>query len=323
MNHLATTRRVKAELDLAPLRAFGDEANRLELPCIADGGFIVPGREPAINAIPGKEERQHDQGTQARPEVGREAGASPGATPGPREGTSSEAAAASSPAHAVGIVSVVDVLEELGDNGIRAAVAHSSSYFVCIQFRVGLFRTLPFRAELLLEVPLVERSELRRGLSRLHPVVPDVRAWAKWSTGKFAGKLIRTHHEYPDQSMCVCMPNQWALGRQPLVWYIDFCVVWIGKALYEQEFESYPGLQHYPELVRVKRDRQQEYCGCGSTQQYARCCRDSDRALSLGERIRRHRYAENAYLAELESMGRSRRPPSFLSDSQRAVAHRQ
>jgi len=302
-----------ADLDLTSLRAFGEEANRLELPCIAEGGFIVPGAESALNFIPGKEETEHDRRAKARQGVGRETGASQGASPGARERSSSEAAAARAPAHAIGAVSVADVLEELCDYGAPASVAHRSSRFVCIQLQVGLFYTLPFRSELLIEVPLVTRSELRRALSQFSPVVPDVRAWAKWSTGQRAGELIRTHHQYPDCSMCVCMPNQWTLGRHPLIRYVDFCIVWIGKALHEQEFKSYPGTQHYGEKVRVERDRQNEYCGCGSTRSYAQCCRASDLALSLFERNRRHQHGQNAYLAELDAMERSRVPPKFIS----------
>lgn len=301
------------KLDLAPLLAFGEEANRLELPCIEEGGFIVPGREATLSLIPGKEESAHDERAEARPEVGRENGSSPGSREGSWEGSSSKATAAGAPAHTLGALTLGDVLEELCDYGAPVTIAHRSSHFVCVQLQVGLFRALPFRSELLLEVPLIPRAELRRGLSQINPVVPDVRAWARWSTKLAVGELIRNHHQYPDLAMCACMPNQWTLGRHPLIRYVDFCVVWIGKALYEQQVGSYPGRQHYSEKVRVDRDRHEEYCGCGSTRTYRQCCRKSDRALNLIERVRRHQGAQNAYLLELEAMGRSNIPSAFVS----------
>ena len=305
------------KLGLAPLLAFGEEANRLELPCIAEGGFIILGREATLSLIQGKEESAHDERAEARAEVGRETGSSvgspSGSREGSREGSPSEAAAARAPAHTLGAVTVADVLEELCDYGATATVAHRSSHFICVQLHVGLFRALPFRSELLLEVPLLPRAQLRRGLSQISPVVPDVRAWARWSTKQAVGDLIRNHHQYPDLAMCACMPNQWTLGRHPLIRYVDFCVVWIGKALHEQQFESYPGRQHYSAKVRVGRDRQDEYCGCGSARKYRDCCRESDRALSFIERVRRHQAGENAYLVELDAMGRSRTPPKFVA----------
>lgn len=304
------------KLDLAPLLAFGQEANRLELPCIEEGGFIVPGREAILNLIPGKEESAHDDRAEARPEAGREIGSSPGSREGSWEGSSSKAAAASAPAHTLGAVTVADVLEELCDYGAPPTVAHRSSHFVYVQLQVGLFRALPFRSELLLEVPLIPRAELRRGLSQINPVVPDVRAWARWSTKHAVGELIQNHHQYPDLAICACMPNQWILGRHPLIHYVDFCVVWIGKALHEQQLGSYPGRQHYSEKVRVDRDRQEEYCGCGSTRTYRQCCRESDRALSLIERVRRHQGAQNGYFVELEAMSRSRIAPRFIEPNE-------
>jgi hypothetical protein len=207
------------------------------------------------------------------------------------------------------------VLEELRDYGSRPIVVRSSSRFLFIQLPVGLFQELPFRAELLLEIPLISRAELRRGLTLLNPAVPDVRAWSRWKTGKALGELIRTHHQYPDLAICACMPNQWILGRHPIIRYVDFCVVWIAKALHDRELGSYPGTQHYGEKVRVERDRVAEYCGCGSTRRYADCHRVADRAMGPLVRAQRHYRAEQGYLAELAMQGRSVDLPHFAVES--------
>jgi hypothetical protein len=291
------------ELDLTPLREFGEEAERLELPRIAEGGIIVPGRDSTFSLNLGKEESAHGQ----RAEAGEEAGPAAGS----RERPPAEAAASGAPAHALGPVTVTDVLEELRDYGAKISVVRSSSRFAHIWLPVGLFSGLPFRAELLLEVPLVTRQELRRGVSGVQASVPDVRAWARWRVGGKLGELIKSHHEYPDQSMCVCMPHQWRLGHSPLIHYVDFCVVWIGKALHEREVGFYPGPQHYPERVRVQRDRAGEYCGCGSSHRYRECHRAADHALTLVQRVQHHHAATQAYLAELEMQGRSKTPPTF------------
>lgn len=292
------------ELDFIPLQEFGKEAERLSLPQIEEGGFIVPGREFTLHPISGKEESAHGE----REQAGEEAGSAAGSW----ERSSAQAAAAGASAHTVGALSLAAVKEELRDYGPRVSVGRSSSRFAYMLLPVGLFRALPFRAELLLEVPLVSRKELRLGLSPLNPSVPDARAWSRWRNGSKPGSLIRTHHQYPDDAMCVCMPNQWILGRHPLLRYVDFCVVWIAKALHERELGCYPGQQHYGEHVRVQRDRLNEYCGCGSAMRYRDCHRVSDQRMSIYERAGLHARAARGYLAELESQDRPPEVPDFF-----------
>lgn len=112
--------------------------------------------------------------------------------------------------------------------------------------------------------------------------------------------------------MCVCRSHEWMLGRDPLLQYVDYCVVWIGKALYAREFKFYPGTQHSSAKVRAERDQLDEYCGCGSVRAYRDCCRLADSALGLVERHRLHYAAEQSYLVELEAMERSGTPPKFV-----------
>jgi hypothetical protein len=148
----------------------------------------------------------------------------------------------------------------------------------------------------------------------ISPIVPDVRAWSRWIGGADHGSLIITHHQYPDQSMCVCMPQQWHLGR-PLIAYADMCVMWIGKALYERELGSYPGLQHYGEWVRTERDRADEYCGCGAAKLYRNCHHSADFALTSFERRRRHGAALQGYSRELRDQGRTEQAPEFFTQT--------
>jgi hypothetical protein len=198
------------------------------------------------------------------------------------------------------------VPDELRDYGAPAAVVRRASRFIDVELPVGLFADLPYRAQLYLEVPRVTRSVLRRGLSILRPVVPDVRAWARWVAGRRSGQIIHSHHQYPDMAICACMPDQWMWGVHPLLRYIDFCIVWIGKALHE---ELHPGTQHFSEKIRVERDRVDEYCGCGKAVRYADCHRAADLELGVVERCRRFHGAQQGYLAELEHQGRTPAPP--------------
>lgn len=286
-------------LNLSELRAFGEDAQQLKFPSVAPGGFIVPGPESATNCILGKEESSHGRKAREGPETraGKEAGIAP------------EAAAPGPPAHALGPISPSALVEELRDYGAPITVARSSGRFAQLRLPVGLFQSLPVRAELMLEVPLITRRQLRVGLSSIEAIVPDVRAWSWWTRGMAATGLIRSHHQYPDRSMCVCLTIEWRLGRDSLITYVDYCVMWIAKVLHDQLVGFYPGRQHYGEKVRVERDRMSEYCGCGGLLPYSQCHRDADQALSTFERNRRHFVSQQAYLAELDHQDRSRELP--------------
>jgi hypothetical protein len=292
--------------ELRALRLFGEEAERLELPRIAAGGFIVPGRDSTLYSWPGKEKPINGK----RTEDGQEAGS----TAGTWERPSSQATAPGAPAYALRALTVADILEELRDYGSRPAVVRVSSRFAYIRLAVGLFRDLSFGADLLLEIPVVPRRELRRGLPALTSAVPDVRAWATWKRGGPRELVIRSHHQYPDLAICACMPAQWILGRHPLIRYVDFCVVWIAKALHDRELHFYPGLQHYGEKIRLERDRVSEYCGCGRARRYGECHRPSDIAMGPLLRAQRHHAAKQYYLEELATQGREAEPPHFAAD---------
>jgi hypothetical protein len=291
--------------DLAKLREFGAEMHRLEFPSIAAGGFVVSGRREATQFFPGKEENIRGE----RQQAGKEAGSAAGSWKRPP----AKAAAACASAHAVKRdAALAELVEELMDYGADPTVVRRFGRFAHVGLPVGLFRTLPFRAELLLEVPLMSRPELRKGLASSRGLVPDVRAWSRWSSGMPANAgLITSHHGYPDQSMCVCVTDEWHLGRDLLITYVDFCILWIARLLHERLVGFYPGLQHYGEKVRVERDQTSEFCGCGRALPYSACHRNSDFAMSLVERTRRHHDAQRAYRDELIWQGRSDDIPAF------------
>jgi hypothetical protein len=223
----------------------------------------------------------------------------------------------------------------------------SSSTFphLTIQLPAGLFRALPFRATLALEVPLLRRDQLRLpSLSAAYgvagagdikwyepnryyqpnpwmhrsgyaePLVPDVRAWAWWSGGPFHGVLIESHHQNPDLGICACKPSDWILGVHSLVDFVGMCVSWIGKALHEREVGFYPGPQHYGAWRRIQRDRADEHCGCGEgTRRYRECCRDVDRKLSHYQLWAGQHFSAQAYCTELVRQGRPA-IPALLKD---------
>jgi hypothetical protein len=240
-------------------------------------------------------------------------------------------------------------LEELNrfhPDALVTEVSSSSFPHLLVRLPVGLFRSLPYRAELTLEVPLVLRDRLRipsLGISygrvgagkvqwygptefySIHPwferpgyaepLVPDVRAWGRWVGGPFQGTLIQSHHQNPDFGICACKPTEWILGVKPLVDFVGMCISWIGKTLHERELGFYPGPQHYGEWKRLERDRPDEYCGCGAgMKRYRECCRNADRKLTPFQLWTAQHAATQAYWVELKRQGRPG-PPAFVSRS--------
>lgn len=279
-------------------------------------GIIVLGHDPLCILNPRKEDNTNEQGRFKRK-------GPPGA--GKREGRA-EAAPRSS-AHAIRRITREGkrILDGLRDYGSVELLVADSARFLIARLETRLFRTLPYRARLYLEVPTVERRELRERDSWVlvnrfvsaPAFVPDIRAWSVWVGGPRDGKIIQSHHAYPDQSMCVCMPTEWELGRDPLVEYADFCTMWIAKALHEMEFGSYPGRQHYPPRRRVERDRSNEYCGCGSQVSYHACHRPSDFALTPIQRLTDDLQGRHAYLTQLQMQERAPSIPRSVSQDLR------
>jgi hypothetical protein len=194
-----------------------------------------------------------------------------------------------------------------------------------LEVPVALFENATFGARLVLEIPtcnglrhagglvseLVGRTFGAYPAYTLVTCVPDVRAWSYWSGGPLEHTRIASHHENPDLSMCVCMPHEWLRCVHPLLEYVDFCTLWVARALHELVLGWYPGRQHFGERARAMRDHRLEFCGCGSDQRYQDCCRNSDLALSHFERWRRYREARSLYLSILRAQGRESGPPQF------------
>ena len=294
---------------LADLREFGEQAERLEFPCIDVGGFIVPGRDLAETDPPGMETTDHaavQRAAQWEQSPRQEAAPAAGARQRPPQ------AAPGSPPHAVngGLTTLGLDLSELVAYHPLARVTASTETVAYLNLPLGLFRTLPIGARLTLEVPLAPRALLSGRLPM--PEIPDVRAWAVWEGGPWHGTLITSHHTYPDQGICACMTGQWIRGVHPLLTYVAFCALWAAKALHERLLGFYPGTQHYPAAIRVQRDRPTEFCGCGSSRRYGECCRATDLAQPAHGRVREAYFARRQYLGELARQGRAPEPPVDL-----------
>lgn len=242
------------------LRQFGEEAENDRFPIIDVGGVILPGESATFDIQPGEDWNSAEgQGTQTRSEARSAAGSRQGP---PAEAASGEAA------HSVECELIDRELEELKRYHPQATEIFSSSSFVLQRIPVRLFSSLPHRATLVLEIPRCASRQAWPIASRVR-MVPDVRAWAFWD----GQSLIRSHHQLPDGSMCAYMPVQGLFGVTPLYQIVGMCICWIGKCLYNQAFDRWPGPQHYGPLEMRLRDRRDEFCGCGKKQRYAACCR--------------------------------------------------
>lgn len=305
-------------------------------PSIEHGGFIDPRPSAASSTSGEKEFYNEGLAERAAPE---EAGSSAGSRQRPR----AETPASGTPARSIGAVGQSSDskkhVSELSTFYPDARVVDSSPHALVTAMRVGLFRELPYQAELVLEIPLLTREHLTRPADWYRSVppvfqrvlkpdvlwaplhghgmpssVPDIRAWAFWRGPFSSGALIRSHHRYPDHSMCVAMPGTFVLGVHSILRYVDFCVLWIARALHQAVFGFFPGPQHVTDYMRVLRDRADECCGCGKTlQRYRDCCRALDRARPLGTLFGEHLAGQQEYLALLAGQGRAPKPPKPVS----------
>lgn len=114
----------------------------------------------------------------------------------------------------------------------------------------------------------------------------DVQAWAWWTDGVWVGP----RHTYLNGGICAfeVSDETWRpeLGVKLL---LNLCAVWLARQLHLRAYGRWPGLQriHTP-LERVVEQLPGEFCGCGSSRPYARCCAAGDRhRVRAGDIIRR------------------------------------
>jgi hypothetical protein len=280
-------------MSLRELEQFGEEADDSRFPCIAVGGVILPG-ESTVGAIqPGEGEKGGErQGTQTRSEARSETGS--------RERSPAETTSGAE-AHPFKCGLIERELGELKTYHPATTVIFSSSSFVVQSIPIRLFSSLPYRARLFLEIPRVpfflhpECDPRERARS-----VPDVRAWAFWG----GQSLIRSHHQFPDGSMCAYMPFQGLLGAVPLHEIAGMCICWVGKCLYNQVFDCWPGPQHYGSLAMRLRDRPKEFCGCGANRRYEFCHRSAVERAPLRELFMQSMSDRMTYARDLRSQHR-------------------
>lgn len=292
---------------------FGRRAEAGEQSAIAEGGFVIPGGEPVSNHMPGEEDfhERRSEGTEGR-DFGQ-------AREG--QGPQAEASASDQASHPIRKLRFVGVpeweLEGLSDlyTDIRV-VDHPSSRFALLSMTLGLLADADDRARLYLEIPVAPWDRLTR-IAANHPAIsipmpPAIRGWAVWQGGAAHGFPIRSHHENPDGSICACMSYQWIRGVHCILDYVAFCTSWVVKALHERELHRYPGPQHLPPWIRLRRLRLDELCGCGKHEIYRYCCWQRDRGLSRTALLEAARESREKYFSDLQAQYRSVSP---LGDS--------
>lgn len=324
----------RAELDLEPLRAFGAVADVPDGPNvrIEKGGFIVPRRAPPSTSTRGSKDRYYDATQQvsgldeARPgsgsrkrahrrletsgstgETHRAAGEAQPSTGDalPTIGEAGPTIATGSPPQTLGRqLSKLLRLEELEQWYPGAKIVRSSSGLALLSIDVGVIRSLPYRGRLLLEIPL-DDPHGPTPLSTELTFVPTVRVWANWNDG------IRPvgDHVYPDASICAYMKGEWIWGRDPLHVLVDWCTCWLAKSLHLSLLHRWPGQQHCPAAVAMRRHMLDEYCRCGEPKQYQECHYPEDRKRSAYELVLEEWTAASRYLCEVRRRGWATTPP--------------
>lgn len=273
---------------------------------VETGGFISTGPASLPRPVSREEVKANDEGQDTRAEEARPQARS---WPGQRA-----SAPTCSPAEALGHrLTGALRLDELVHNYPDSSVVHCSSRLAILRIAVGVFRWLPFDTDLFLEVPLDGPLSLPGSgpygvaVASQTAYVPDVRGWAVWRNGI----LPRPFHGYPDGSMCIHMPWDWIWGRDPLHTLVDWCVVWLGKALHLELLGYWPGPHHCSARVRVAINKPESWCGCGGpeSRRWLDCHMASDLARPMHDLLIEEQHGRAAYLVALQRYGQDPRPP--------------
>lgn len=289
---------------LRDLIAFGQAADASRRHSILAGGFIAPERPtPKCNSRGKEHNHSH---------VGEDAGTE-GVGTQPRQGRQAQAPTAGAETHPLERGLEVELgLGELFDYHSDSWWRERSSSSALLVVPVGLFRALPYRAFLGLELPRTRVAWAERAKVGL---VPFIRAWGIWA----AGILIDSYHSFPDGSICSCLPQEWRPGVHLIEDYVGFCICWIAKCLHLQLLGRWPGPQHCPPGVLVARNRPDEFCHCGAPRRYKECHMEEDAERSGTSLSVEAFLGRRAYLAELERKGLDRNGP-FRWDSHTPIA---
>lgn len=143
-----------------------------------------------------------------------------------------------------------------------------------------------------------------------------VRGWGFWGTAAIGYDWIGPRHtNFPDGSICAFEPadGTWTV-QDPLVDLLDLYSLWAVRHLHLRVFGRWPGLQAvchpYERILELRAD---EYCGCGTSRLYGKCCRDADLARNQ---------VREAVIFTIDTRGRLRRPAAslvnFLHDRSRS-----
>lgn len=244
----------------ALLRRMGEDLDRGIFPDVYRGGHVELGAaaliSPPGNGVRNERGTEGIEGTKRDRSEGARQGPRPWSGPG-----SSETRTTAPVVRKSGLTSD----EEMDLQGMRSAYPDMRVRLV----PSGIFVTGVVR-------PI-------RGLSAgatLHVFIPldralRVQGWAWWDTGVWIGPR---HTNYPNGSICAFEPadGTWTRG-QTIIRLLDLYVVWVARHLHLQLFGRWPGDQVlHTTHERLHENGLEEFCGCGSGEQYKRCCYQLD-----------------------------------------------
>lgn len=254
------------------LRTIGEQLDVDRQPLVYEGGVVMPdcaspSKNPPGNTGDGHVERQAQS---RRSEAGSRQGAS---QRGPAEGEGSTGA----PAPIVGKSGVSPRIQ----CDLRAAADAYPQMRIVPAAEVAWLQTWVR--------PLSDMSESAFLLTQ-YPFDTryPVRSWAWWDTGVWIGPR---HTNYPHGDICSHEPKDltWT-RRSSLVVLLDLHVLWVVRHMHLRHLGRWPGRQviHTP-YERLREQRPDEMCGCGSTRRYQSCCQANDEGVDPVRALLEHR----------------------------------
>lgn len=269
------------------LQEIGDALDHGACPRVGNRGIVMPSEGP--ESLTSTDEVEKDVRSEARrSETGAGQGAS--GTRRPARGQGSSDASSS------------DVGESISaDHGEAELAAVQTAYPGVRVWRQEDGFWLRIEAALL---PGLRKSAVF--LTGVSPQKHAVKTWGFWRHGCVAYQWIGPRHtNFPDGSVCAFEPRDatWVMG-EPIVELLDLYSLWALRHLYLDVFGRWPGPQSvgyaYERIVEMRED---ELCGCGTTQKrYGECCAPADRSR---DRIR----VATAFLARINP---ERKPPPAI-----------
>ncbi|KGX66923.1 hypothetical protein Y027_261 [Burkholderia pseudomallei TSV5] len=274
------------------LRRIGELLDASRFPVVRNGGIVVPG-EPVISPRTVGTESNHVRPGKARTETRSRAWESD------RQGTPSRAWSRTGPGAPRSAAPLV--VSELYNKFSHELIAVQQAY-------PGTQHWLDDDS-----MWFIAESSLLPGFSHKAVFVVAirfadglVRGWGFWGTEVIGYEWIGPRHtNFPDGSICAFEPadGTWTVSDS-LVELLDLYTLWAVRHLHLRVFGRWPGFQavrhSYERILELRAD---EYCGCGTSRLYGKCCRDADLARNQ---------VREAVAFTIDMRGGLRRPPASL-----------